>query len=211
MRMNRFMLAAAVALGLAFTAGSASAATVNYSGSIINMGAVSIGQDGVIDADHDGNLIVNNITGTLPAGSMISFSYNFAGDLQLGLLGESGSYSYTSGGHTYAGQALAFSPLGGSLAVGSVDGSPSTALVFASAQLDFVANTATAVIKNFSSGVVNYASLFMGLVGGNKDLQISYQVSAVPLPAALPLFGAGLGALVFGSRKRKAKAALAAA
>ncbi|PJB70858.1 MAG: hypothetical protein CO093_06900 [Alphaproteobacteria bacterium CG_4_9_14_3_um_filter_47_13] len=190
-------------LALTLKVGTVSAATVDFNAGV-DMGTVSIGQTGTITADHFGNLILNKITGSLPANGMITFTYNFAGNLVSGFLAAGSSYSYIDGGSDFAGKSVSIAPLGLSSTNGTVDGFPSTALSVASAQIDFDNNTATSTIKNFSSGVVDYVNLFAGLVLGNKNLEIAYSVSAVPLPAALPLFGIGLAALAgFGARKRK--------
>ncbi len=207
MKLRKYFLTGILSLGMLMSANVASAATVDYSGFNINMGTVEIGQTGTIDAAHFGNVIVNKISGALPANSMITFTYDFAGDLLIGLLGTAAGYSYDEAGTSFGGLSFSMDPPGFSVSSGTEDGSSSTALAVASAQIDFGADTATVIIKNFSSGVANYLNVFAGLVNGNKDLQIAYNVSAVPVPAALPLFGAGIAALTgFGARRRKRKA-----
>jgi hypothetical protein len=211
MKIRRLLHLAGFALCGVFASSPASAVVVDYSGFNINMGNVAIGQTGTIDADHLGNLIVNRITGTLPSNSMITFSYNFAGDIDWGALLSGVGYSYTDAGHNYAGYSIEIPPGPVSFSYGEVDGFPSTALAVASAQIDFSNNKASVIIKNFSSGVANYVSLFLGSVLRNQDLEIAYAVSAVPLPAALPMFALGLGALVGLGARRKRKADLTGA
>ncbi len=201
MKIHRLAMAAALALGLLMNAGTASAAFVT------NMGLVSAGDSGVIDMSHSGNLIVNSITGSLPSNSMITFSYDFDGNIDFGALSAGGQYAYNTGGSLFEGMTLD-TTFSSPVAMGYTDGTPSPALALASAQIDFTGNTATAVIKNLSSGIVHYASLFSGLFSGAKTGTVSYVVSAVPLPAALPLFGLGLGAMAgFGIRRKKKLAA----
>lgn len=213
MKIRDFLHLAGFALCALLSPSSASAVVIDYSGFNIGMGNVSVGQTGTIHAGHLGNLIVNQITGTLPSNSMITFSYDFAGDIDWAALLTGAGYSYTDGGHNYAGYSIEIPPGPVSFGYGEVDGFPSTPLAVASAQIDFSANTASVVIKNFSAGVANYVNLFLGSVLRNQSLEIAYAVSAVPLPAALPMFALGLGALAgFGARrKRKADLSVAVA
>ena len=192
-----------LALGLMLNAEMASAAIVNYSGNNNNMNTVSVGQTGTISSMNDGGLVVNNIEGLLPSKSMITFTYNFGGDLLSGSLNSGSSYDYLLEGDNYNGGSLSFAPSGINYSFGTKNGDPSTALVVASAQIDASSDTGMTFIKNNSAGLASYASVFIGLIAGNNDLNISYSVSAVPLPAALPLFAAGLSALGFGAWRRK--------
>ncbi|MGH1402763.1 MAG: VPLPA-CTERM sorting domain-containing protein [Alphaproteobacteria bacterium] len=196
---------------IATSLGSQSAmASYDYTGSSVDMGTVSVGDFGVIgDIDHFGATIVSQVAGTLPSNSMITFTYNFSGNIQAGVLGSFAEYDYTDGGDTFTGFSSSSSLFGNS-SVGTVNGSTSTPLAVASAQIDFSTNTATAVIKNVSSGTVDFLNLFVGLVGGSQNLEIAYSVSAVPLPAALPLFLSGLAALMGISFRRRKQAELAA-
>ncbi len=205
MKIRGFLHLAGFALCAMLSPSPASAVVVDYSGFNIGMGNVSVGQTGTIHADHLGNLIVNQITGTLPSNSMITFSYGFAGDIDWAALLTSTGYAYTDGGHDYAGYSIEIPPGPVSFSYGQVDGFPSTALAVASAQIDFSTNTASVIIKNFSAGVANYVNLFLGSVLGNQNLEIAYAVSAVPLPAALPMFALGLGALAGLGARRKRK------
>jgi hypothetical protein len=61
---------------------------------------------------------------------------------------------------------------------------------------------------NFSLGTVGTATT----IGGSWDYQITFDVAATPLPATLPLFATGLGALgLLGWRRKRKNAPLAAA
>ena len=180
-----------------------------FTGNNVNMGTVSAGDSGVIgNIGSVGRTIISQISGTLPANTLITFTYDFSGDLDFGFLSATGSYSYTDGPNSFTGFASGTNSTGSNSA-GFVNGSPSTALAVSSAQVDFTNNTATAIIQNNSSGAVSFLDLFVGLVTGSRNLEISYNVSAVPLPAALPLFGAAIAGLMGFSYRRK-KQALAA-
>lgn len=49
-------------------------------------------------------------------------------------------------------------------------------------------------------------AVFLGTVAGSTAFDVSYVVSAVPVPAALPMFGLGLAALAgYRARKRAKK------
>ena len=198
---NKFFIVSILALSLLSFANNASAANVNY-----DLGTVAIGDTGVLVSNHPDILVTNNIAGSLPSNSMITFSYNFGGSLLSGYLSAGADYSYLMDGDSFNGGALNTSPTGINYSFGTVNGVSSTPLVMASAQID-TATTGTTVITNNSGGLGTFASVFQGLIAGNNDVTVAYSVSAVPLPAALPLFGAGLSALGFGAwRRRKAAA-----
>jgi hypothetical protein len=145
------------------------------------------------------NTIKSNIGGTLQSNDKLSLTYTFHGDLQSGILGAFADYDT---GNT-KGNAFSVAPIDFNFSSGTKNGSPSTALVVASAQVDTVNNSATAVIKNLSSGVADYSTKFIGLVSGASSYDVALNVSPVPVPAALPLFGGGLFALLGFRRKRK--------
>ena len=210
MHIKKILTVGAVALAMAFGSNGAQAA-YDYTGSSVNMGTVSVGDIGTIgNIGNFGPSVVSEISGSLPANSMITFTYSFSGNIASGVLGAFGDYSYDDGADSFSGYATS-SNLFGSSAEGLKNGSASTPLAVASAQIDFSSNIATAVIKNVSSGTVDYLNLFVGMISGNKNLQVSYSVSAVPLPAALPLFLAGLAALMgFSHRRKKQETAVAA-
>ncbi|MFK7839549.1 MAG: hypothetical protein AB8B83_04395 [Bdellovibrionales bacterium] len=202
-----FGLFLSVALQTSNTA-QAALSPFTYTGNNVLMNPVVAGETGTIgNIGNIGRTIISQISGTLPANSLITFTYNFSGDLDFGYLSSTGGYNFTDGGSAFTGFATGNNATG-SNAAGFVNGSPSTALAVASAQVDFTNNTATAVIQNNSSGAVDYLNLFVGLVTGSRDLVVSYNVSAVPVPAALPLFGGAiLGLMGFSHRRKKALAA----
>jgi len=181
-----------------------------FTGDDVSMGTLSSGQSGVIGSiGNVGNVILSRVSGTLPANTLVTFTYNFSGNLERGSLTSTANYSYIDGGDVFSGF-VGDSNLTGSNSAGNINGSPSTALAVASAQVDFSNNTATAIIQNNSSGAVSFLDLFVGFVSGSKNLEISYNVSAVPLPAALPLFASAIAALAGLSYRRKKAAASAA-
>ncbi len=207
MNLRKILMVSIISIGLAFGANNASAAIVDYSGGDVNMGNVVVGQSGTITGDSLGALIVNNISGALPNNSMITFTYNFAGNLLGGILASGAEYSYNVGADNFSGSTLSINPMGLQYSFGTTNGTSSAALAMASAQIDFTANTATAIITNDSAGLLDFASFFTGLVIGDNNLSVAYSVSSVPLPAALPLFGLGLTAFAgYSIRKRKKQA-----
>ena len=204
MTANKFLAVTIMVLGLFVASEKADAAVVNYSGQTVDMGGVSIGQTGTITSAYGTSLFVNNIQGLLPSNSIITFTYNFGGDLLSGSLNAGSSYSFLLDGDSYNGGALDQAPGDIYYSFGSVNGTPSDSLVMASAQIDAGTDSGMTRITNTSGGVASYASVFTGLITGSGTLTIDYAVTAVPLPAALPLFGAGISALAgFGLWRRK--------
>lgn len=203
----KFLLIAGIVLISLAGVRSADAATA--SGPFVDLGALSLGDSDTLSINGGfGNAVISQISGSLPDNSMVTFTYSFDGLLTAGTLGSGGSYTYTSGGNYYEGFAAALHTLGSpatSAEGGSVAGVPSTALAFATAQIDSPMS-ATAIIKNFSAGAVDFMNLFVGIVQGSTNFEVSYVVSGVPVPAALPLFGLGFGALAYGSRRKKKNA-----
>lgn len=194
---NQYLLVAALLVSFVLTPNTAKAANVSY-----NLGNVSIGQTGLFVSSHPDILVTGNFSGSLPSNSMITFSYNFGGSLLSGYISAGADYSYLLDGDSFNGGALQTDPTGIDYSYGTINGTPSNSLVMASAQINSPM-TGTTVITNNSAGLGNFASVFQGLIAGNNNLTVSYNVSAVPLPAALPLFAAGLSALGFGYWRRK--------
>lgn len=192
------ILSALVAGGTLLTSGQALASVTDFSGNVVNTGQLQRGQSGTITGGGGSGLTTSSISGSLAANDQVTFSYDFTGNLRAGILGSFASYNT---GNTQ-GSAQAIAPFSISSASGTVNGSPSTPLAFSSAQIDFSNNKATAVIQNFSSGVVNYSNQFIGILTGSSAYDVAYSASAVPVPAALPLFGSGILAL-FGFRRKK--------
>ncbi len=212
MKIKNLLLIAGIMMISAIYVKPAAAVGVDFYGPYANMSPdpLTIGQTGTITgASIVGDTVLNVISGTLPTGGMITFSYDFDGLLGFGpsLLSATADYSYNNGGQLFEGYAagVAGTSSGFSVAEGTVDGSASTALAFASAELKtFGFNSGTTVIRNLSAGTLDFASTFLGVVTGAKSFTITYEVSAVPVPAALPMFGLSLMALA-GYRRRKSK------
>ncbi len=172
---------------------------------------------GTLDYGDAGSTPQTNNTGTLPtfvydiasgfipANSKITFKYSLSGIAPgASLLVSMGSYDYELGGHRYTGSATATSgsaPTG----VGFVDGASSAQLVFASANLSPDLSGGITTITNLSKGLVNFTMQFIGSLLPAGTTLASYSVSAVPLPAALPLFGFGLAGLAGVSRFRRSR------
>lgn len=75
-----------------------------------------------------------------------------------------------------------------------VDGYPDPALVLQSAQLDLTNSPAAQIIiTNASDGRLQFTHHLAAIYeGGPASMTLTYEVSAVPLPAALPMFALGL-------------------
>lgn len=213
MKLSRTLLVAGCVLGFALSSTPSSAAVVNYSGNFVDMTPtpLEVGQSGTITSTGAGfgNAVLSLITGSLPTNSMITFSYNFAGSLTSSFLSTSGGYSYNDGGVSYQGYTTATAPGGFGFSASYENATPVEALALSSAQIDSP-NAATVIIKNLSGGALSYVTAFMGTVMGSKNFTVAYNVSAVPVPAALPLFGLGLGAIAFMRSRARKKQELAA-
>ncbi len=202
MKFTRFLSVALLALGVSV---QADAATVNYSGAVVNMSPTSIGQEGVVTVNPISAfvpLLVSDISGVLPSNSMIEFTYKpTSGFVASGLAGVLGGFTNESG-NGFASQVVSFPGT-------SVQTPLSTSsYIFATAQYDNTTGIVTTIIKNYSAGLASFSSLWGALVSGSTVMQVSYKISAVPLPAALPLFAFGLAGLAgVGYRNRKNKAA----
>ena len=206
-------LIASAALVLA-TFGTANADEVNYTGSSVNMGTVSLGQFGTITNIYQALFTLPpNVVGSgeafgfLPHNAKITFSYTLNG-LVDGQLQGYGSYNHTLGGDLYQGSSVADSD-GSTTSTGTINGSASTPLVLSTANLT-VGNPSlgTVTITNISGALASFQSLFFGVLNAASNSgSINYVVSSVPLPAALPMFGALLAGMFGFSRRRKQVAA----
>ncbi len=144
-----------------------------------------------------------DVYATLPAKSMISFSYSTSG-----FVAGNGQVSAEAPFPTVVSSIYASADPGGE---GSFEDA-SSALAYVSAQ--FVggdSSSANIVIKNLSDSAMSVMSSLGQLYaqGSIASLSVSYDVSAVPLPAALPMFGFGLLAMAGFRRKKKAELAAA--
>lgn len=213
MKPSRLLLLASCLLAVSIPATQANAAVVDYTGNFVDMTPtpLEIGQSGTITGSGVGfgNLVLSLITGSLPSNSLITFSYNFAGTILSSSLTASGGYSYNDGGVSSIGYTTASAPGGFGYSVSYENFSPVAPLALSSAQIDSP-NTATVIIQNLSAGSLSYATAFMGTILGSKNFTVAYNVSAVPIPAALPLFGLGLGVLAAMRARARRKQDLAA-
>ena len=211
---------------VAFFAVSASSAFAgpcdapNYCGSNVDMGQVAVGQSGTITNIYSAlfslppNVIGSGVTyGLLPTNAQITFNYSFTG-LTGGQLTSYSNYNYTNAGNLYQGSSTGDS-FSGNNAVGTTNGIASAPLVLATANLNVVNpgnSTGTVRITNLTNTFQQFQSAFFGALSQFPAGvgTITYNVSSVPLPAALPMFTALL-ASVFGfarfNRNRKAVAA----
>ncbi|MBY0407629.1 MAG: hypothetical protein K2Q01_08045 [Rickettsiales bacterium] len=205
--MKKFLIAAGLA-SLLYTS-PAAAFVVNYTGTNKNMGTVAAGQTGTLNNNFTSVTIpftgglrfrTSFAYGLLPAYSKITFTYSLANLQSTTGLNTGALYNYELGGDDYAGVAFANRTV--NTAVGTINGSAAAPLVFASANL--TGNTATTSILNTSAGFAAFETFFSGFLRGSPNL--TYAVSAVPLPAALPMFAAALAGMFGFARKRRVRA-----
>jgi len=161
---------------------------------------LEIGQSGTMNfgtVQYPGSgRVIYGVGAVLPTNSMITFSYNttnFVADAGHAI-SHASSLSNSDTLSVYAKTGGEGDPM-----------SSSSALAFVSAQ--FVggdSSSAKYVIKNLSDASIWVLSFLEQVYeqGAAAGLSVSYDVSAVPLPAALPMFGFGLVAMA-GLRRRK--------
>jgi hypothetical protein len=216
MNIRSFAAGAVIAFTATISASSVQALVVDYSGSNVNMGTVVAGQSGAITNNFSGFsfgggvLGSNNAYGFLPTNTQITFSYSFSPATAGGNLMGYGSYDYIQSSVHYNGSSNSETSTG-TTTVGYTNGIASSPLVFATANLSSLSGTTT--ITNLSSGIAQFQSLFYGLLSSTNGISsLTYNVSSVPLPAALPMFGA-LIASMFGFRhfRKQREGALAVA
>lgn len=213
----------ALALAAFSFAPSAHAATIALTSPSFDMGTLTAGDSGTIDASSlisPSGYLSFMLTGNLGVNSLLTFSFAFPDGTINTFDMHQVSYSY--GGidplkPTYYGGASASSFWAGtSLDSGSSAGyqynaatdkyDSTTSLVLASSHLASASEGETSV-KNNAGDLARFlfALTALDLTKGAPD--ISYSVAAVPLPAALPLFGLGFAGLVgLRSRKRRSEA-----
>lgn len=151
------------------------------------------------------------VIGYLPSNSMLSFSYNAPSIKTSDVIGIS-AYSYydyeLDGVHYYG--ASRVSNNGVLLDTHTIDGSPSDIpLVYLSAQLnDTETLQGTSIVKNMTDVNAYFEFSFAANISGlapGESISTGYDVSAVPLPGALPLFGMGLMGLMAARRINTSK------
>jgi len=190
---------AAIFVATLAAAGSAHAATVNYTGTDYMVGTVADGQSGKVSTTLIGTTVHDFISGYLPSDSEIVFTYTAKAPLTAGTdlyaYGKQGSHSSTATAEVTSG--------GGT----SSSSSSNSSIIVASAFLTGSKTGTTTIINNSSTSaffisMLESASKYGGLV-------VAYTVSslaAVPLPAALPMFALVLVAMVAFGYKQKARA-----
>ena len=149
---------------------------------------------GAIQYSGDGRVIYD-ISSYIPANSQITFSYMTSGFVE----GEGLAKSYAFLGEDEVSVTAYPGSEGGLLAESEVSG-----LAYVSAQFGSDSSEANHVIRNLSGEKLGIMTWFEQLyeAGDTAGIYISYEVSAVPLPAALPMFGLGLLAMAGLRRKR---------
>ncbi len=193
MRMTRVLAIAAIAIILSVGAKPASAALWNV-GQLSGDMATPYGFTFFATTLADG-IIDSTTVGSLESNSMVTFTYSFGGSfghtIEAGLLTASGEYGSGTG---YGGASASSSGA-------SILDASGLALVSA----DITNGIGTATITNLSAGLLEFTNDFFGLIKRDDALYVSYEVSSVPLPAALPMFGLALIALrrFFAKKKKK--------
>jgi len=165
-------------------------------------GEMEIGQSGTVNLGSFmfpvNGTIEYTLNAIIPASSQIVFSYNSKGFVP---------------GVGYAGaEALSLIVKVDAASERVLFDEKSSAVAYVSAQfVDGNSSSANMVIQNLSDSSMSIMSFLEQLyaAGGLASMAVTYDVSAVPLPAALPMFGFGLLA-VAGLRRRKNAAQIAA-
>lgn len=202
-------------LAIATFATDAKAIEVNFDGASVNMSNVQVGQFGTITNIYETLFTIppneagsGEAYGFLPSNTQITLNYTLNG-LVDGTIQGYGSYNYNAGGNSFFGSALADSD-GTSNSEGTINGIASLPLVATTADLALGdPTTGTITITNTSGSFASFQALFFGVLAliPPSSGSISYAVSAVPLPAALPLFGAMIAGLFGFARARRKGAA----
>ncbi|HEU0117741.1 MAG TPA: hypothetical protein VFR09_03830 [Alphaproteobacteria bacterium] len=195
----------------------AHAATVNLFGNNDDLGLVSIGQTGFVN-----NRIISTtppttgvyegvVTGYLPADSVITVTYTFLNNFAVhGILASEAWYNQTSGPLQYSAYSSTYNG-SSSTVFNSLTNTTTDVLspILATAGLTIDQKNGTTTIINNSDVAVQFSSFFgiwadeFSHLGRRNDVLASYVVSAVPLPAALPMFGTAMAGLIAFSMLRK--------
>ncbi len=189
---------------------AAHASIINFSGVDADLGTVAVGQSGSVanNLGTGSSFFVfsygsGSDYGFLPPDSEITLTYNLTGMEAGGLTGY-GSYNYSLNNNIYNGSDTVNTTGGSSTPVGTTNGAVSVPLVLASANLNQLDTTGTVNIVNLSSNLAQFQSALSGVFLSGRVVSVNYEVSAVPLPASLPMFAVAiLGLLgIAVSRKR---------
>lgn len=199
MKFRNTLMAAIIVV---FSSNIASAAVVNF-GDPITGGGENLGNVGLIPSDQSGTFFTTPntgfgiISGSLDNNSKITFDYSFSSTSPYKILAALGG---ASGNPDFA------SAISNSFTI-------STGGAFASANVTGLNGTTS--ITNLSGGVLNFSSIFLGLLelvsngSGGFIGKINYNVSAVPLPASVLMFGAAIAGMFAYSRFRRKESLLA--
>lgn len=197
-----------LALAFLVVGAVAPAQAATYTGEDVSLGLLKVGDSGTIqNTGSDFESYINKVSGSLAANTKITFTYTLTGLTDSTLLVDFVNYNYKDGGSTYTGTAYANSD-GKSIAYGYVDGAKSTPLVAAEAGLTSAdGTTGYTIIKNLSADLASFKTTITGILLSSGLITATFKVEAIPLPAALPLFGLGLAGLAGVRARRKAKQA----
>lgn len=222
---TRSVLFAAVAISGVF-ASSVSYAGPDFSGSNNNMGFLSIGNSGTITNIYQGlysippNEVASSINyGYIPRNSQINFTYHLTSGIIGGATSATSNYNYVNNGNQYNGSSVNVSgqaPIQG----GFVNGVAGVSQVFASAYYTPGQNlsaTGSTRISNYTQrtlenplGYQYFSSTLFAVLLSNPQATgyITYAVTSLPLPAALPMLATAVAGLFgFARKQRKVVAA----
>lgn len=224
MKIQTLALSALTAVFLFAGSSQADAAVVNFADYNYNMGTVAAGDSGsiatadkIINIRSIENGIVYDTTGwqhdylqgVLPSNTQITFTYNTDSTLfaanpygyfaeGVGQVSDASSiyraWAASDNGWTYSEEA-------GSDGIFSATNS--TLGLTATAFTNQDSSIATLIITNLSNVAANFESYVFASTPLGSLVTGSYNVSAVPLPAALPLFGLALVGMAGYRRHRK--------
>ena len=211
---TRFSMAFIALLGFICLPSFAQAASVNFYGDNDDMGLVYVGQHGTIinlvDESH-GKVIVGSGEGWLPAHSEITFSYTFSNGVH-GYLEDEVSYYQKVGKLKYYAYSSNddddYSYVYNTQTHKKTD-VPSP--VLATADIDPSGKHGQTTIINNSDVKVEFSSYFVAFFKeicgsgdfNKRDVIVTYQVSSVPLPGALPMFAMALAGILFLKGRKK--------
>ena len=219
--MKSLLTAAAVAAALVFSATSAQAVTYNFTGANSGQADSYTYGDLTVGAGHyhtDTGAVHSQVTGDSLDDQVTRTSAGLGVDSDISGGGQDSDNQVDGSGDN---DVLVFS-FGSAVQLISVtfshfSGNDDFSYFFdgdGNGNLDFdlIAGNLDTGGSTYTFGGTYVGTLFgIGAIGSNDEYRVkSINVSAVPLPAALPLFGAALLGMGFLARRRKQKAALQA-
>lgn len=177
----------------AISSSSSHAAILSYSK---NVGLLNDGDFGKYQNFYQGeNYVSETLSGSLAKNSILTITYTLTDALQTSVTASAFKlFSWLSYGSDYD---------DGSGIDHSSNGTNNPLLTTVANVID--PNHGSVVISNLTAKKVGFVSLIVShLYGDSSSIITSYEVTSVPLPAALPLFGLGIAALA-GARVRRKK------